>query len=247
MEKKSKIKNRIFAGFLAFTLMGCKPMLVKGEEQLVQEETQVELIDMFKVDYSSPEYQLYEHKYVSDDGKIEKWYVSYLPEIEGLKRTDEKRQIESAIYEDGEQLEGDYTYLYCNRKNLYVMPFDSEDNNILYNITPYVKTQMVTEISDEALKILHDYGVCRIVDNAIFFKKDMEIIKEQGKAGMALLKPLFIDENGLHVEIIGIPTTVTEYNHETMNGLLVLPELNSINDNYFKATEEQKQFVIKKK
>ena len=75
----------------------------------------------------------------------------------------------------------------------------------------------------------------------------MEIIKEQGKAGMALLKPLFIDENGLHVEIIGIPTTVTEYNHETMNGLLVLPELNSINDNYFKATEEQKQFVIKKK
>ena len=49
--------------------------------------------------------------------------------------TDEKRQIESAIYEDGEQLEGDYTYLYCNRKNLYVMPFDSEDNNILYNIS----------------------------------------------------------------------------------------------------------------
>ena len=136
---------------------------------------------------------------------------------------------------------------YGSNINLYVMPFDSEDNNILYNITPYVKTQMVTEISDEALKILHDYGVCRIVDNAIFFKKDMEIIKEQGKAGMALLKPLFIDENGLHVEIIGIPTTVTEYNHETMNGLLVLPELNSINDNYFKATEEQKQFVIKKK
>ena len=59
MEKKSKIKNRIFAGFLAFTLMGCKPMLVKGEEQLVQEETQVELIDMFKVDYCGPEYAIY--------------------------------------------------------------------------------------------------------------------------------------------------------------------------------------------
>ena len=102
MEKRKKIKNRVFAGFLALTLMGCNPVIVKGEEQLVQEETQVELIDMFKVDYSSPEYQLYEHKYVSDDGKIEKWYVSYLPEIEGLKRTDEKRQIESAIYEDGE-------------------------------------------------------------------------------------------------------------------------------------------------
>ena len=92
MGKKSKIKNRIFAGFLAFTLMGCKPMLVKGEEQLVQEETQVELIDVFKVDYdiAEPEYGIYKHKYVSEDGKEEKWYVSYLPEIDGLKRTDEK-------------------------------------------------------------------------------------------------------------------------------------------------------------
>ena len=78
MEKKSKIKNRIFAGFLAFTLMGCKPMLVKGEEQLVQEETQVELIDMFKVDYdiAEPEiHGIYKHKNVSEDGKEEKWYV----------------------------------------------------------------------------------------------------------------------------------------------------------------------------
>ena len=39
MEKKSKIKNRIFAGFLAFTLMGCKPVLVKGEEQMVKKKS----------------------------------------------------------------------------------------------------------------------------------------------------------------------------------------------------------------
>ena len=65
MEKRKKIKNRVFAGFLALTLMGCNPVIVKGEEQLVQEETQVELIDMFKVDYSSPEYQLYEHVFLN--------------------------------------------------------------------------------------------------------------------------------------------------------------------------------------
>ena len=42
MDKKSKMKNRIFAGFLALTLMGCKPVLVKGEE-LVQEEIQTDI------------------------------------------------------------------------------------------------------------------------------------------------------------------------------------------------------------
>ena len=69
---------------------------------------------------------------------------------------------------------------------------------------------------------------------------------EQNKFGLALLKPLFIDEEGLHVEVIGIPVDEIAYNHETMNGLLYYPEANTIKDDYFTTTQEEKQFVIKK-
>lgn len=259
MEKKSKIKNRIFAGFLAFTLMGCKPVLVKGEEQLVQEETQVELIDMFKVDFCGPEYQIYEHKYVSEDGKEEKWLISYLPEIDGLKRTDERRLVEDEGYRetDEQQFTGDYCYLYANLSTQRYMPFNEDKvelsydtyedyGSMIYNGENYIKTRMTAKISDEALQILHDYGVYRVVDNAIFFQVMMDAARQSGAAGLAYLRPLYIDEEGLHVEIIGIPVDTIDYNHETMNGLLEYPGADVINEKYYTATEKDKQFVIKK-
>ena len=259
MDKKSKMKNRIFAGFLAFTLMGCKPVLVKGEEQLVQEETQVELIDMFKVDYCGPEYAIYEHKYVSEDGKKEKWLISYLPEIDGLKRTDEKRIVEDDGFRKNteQQFTGDYCYLYANLSTQRYMPFNEEEveisydnyedyGSITYNYEPYIKLQDITQISDEALQILHDYGVYRVVDNAIFFQVMMDAAKQSGASGLAYLKPLFIDEEGLHVEIVGIPVDTVDYDHGTMNGLLEYPGVEVINEDYYTATEEEKQFVIKK-
>ena len=206
MEKKSKIKNRIFAGFLAFTLMGCKPILVKGEEQLVQEETQVELIDMFKVDYCGPEYAIYEHKYVSEDGKEEKWLISYLPEIDGLKRTDEKRIVEDEGFKKDteQQFTGDYRYLYLNLDHVDLVAFNDDEveltygefldyGSIDYNFSSYIKTRLITQISNEALQILHDYGVYRVVDNVFTFPVVMNSAKENGASGLAYLKPLFID------------------------------------------------------
>ena len=259
MEKKNRIKNRIFAGFLAFTLMGCKPVLVKGEEQLVQEETQVELIDMFKVDYCGPEYAIYEHKYVSEDGKEEKWLISYLPEIDGLKRTDEKRIVEDdGFRKDTEhQFTGDYCYLYGNLRTQEMVPFRESEVNLsydtyedygsmIYNDDPYIKTRDITSIPNEALQILHDYGVYRVVDNATNFQLQMDVVKSNSAAGLAFLKPLFIDEEGLHVEIVGIPADTVDYDHETMNGLLYYPGVEVINEDYYAATEEEKKFVIKK-
>ena len=254
MEKKSKIKNRIFAGFLAFTLMGCKPVLVKGEEQLVQEETQVELIDMFKVDYdiAEPEYGIYKHKYVSEDGKEEKWYVSYLPEIDGLKRTDEKIDVAPAKWVEGENCEfiGNYNYLYYNLVDGGLLPVDSSldlgENPIMINFEPYMKTKMINSVTEETRELLVNYGVYRAADMVSFFEAMKMGLIEQNKFGLALLKPLFIDEEGLHVEVIGIPVDEIAYNHETMNGLLYYPEANTIKDDYFTVTEEEKQFVIKK-
>lgn len=256
MEKKSKIKNRIFAGFLAFTLMGCKPMLVKGEEQLVQEETQVELIDMFKVDYdiAEPEYEGYEHKYVSEDGKEEKWYVSYLPEIDGLKRTDERVAVTPVDwdYAKDEEFKGDYNYLYYNNFDAGLLPLhpsierEQGSNIILICDEIYSRTKTVTTISDEAREILINYGVYRASDMILLFDTMKEVFTEENKKGLSLLKPLFIDEEGLHVEVIGIPVDKIAYNHETMNGLLYYPEANTIKDDYFTTTQEEKQFVIKK-
>ena len=73
----------------------------------------------------------------------------------------------------------------------------------------------ITQISDEALQILHDYGVYRVVDNAIFFQVMMDAAKQSGASGLAYLKPLFIDEEGLHVEIVGIPVDTVDYDHGT--------------------------------
>ena len=260
MEKKNKLKNRVFAGLLALTLAGCKPIIVKAEEELVQEEVQVQLIDMFKVDYCGPEYAIYEHKYVSDDGKEEKWLISYLPEIDGLKRTEERRKVADEGFRKGmeQQFIGDYCYLYGNLRTQLVVPFDDKSvdlsydtyedyGSFVYNDDPYIKMQLITQISDEALQILHDYGVYRVVDNAIFFQLQMDVVRQNEAAGLAFLKPLFVDEEGLHVEIVGIPADTIDYDHESMNGLLSYPGVDVINEDYFDATEEEKKFVIKKK
>ena len=80
----------------------------------------------------------------------------------------------------------------------------------------------------------------------LLFDTMKEVFTEENKKGLSLLKPLFIDEEGLHVEVIGIPVDEIAYNHETMNGLLYYPEANTIKDDYFTTTQEEKQFVIKK-
>lgn len=249
MEKK-KFKNRVFAGLLVLTLAGCKPVLVNAEKQLVQEETQTKLIEMFKTDYeiSSPEMGvIYEHKYVSEDEKIEKWYVSYLPEIDGLKRTDEKRKINSV---DGRFTECDikeeHAHLYYNiTKQNYDVPFYSEDAEIISNGDLFVKELVITQIDKEALEILRKYDLYRLSDNILCFENTLNYAYQCGYEGLAFIIPEKYDEKeGLTVRYVSYEDKDANYT-ENLNGYLINPKYDVITGAYKNSSEEEKVMVLK--
>ena len=109
-----------------------------------------------------------------------------------------------------------------------------------------MKTKMINSITEETRELLVNYGVYRAADMVSFFEAMKMGLIEQNKFGLALLKPLFIDEEGLHVEVIGIPVDEIAYNHETMNGLLYYPEANTIKDELFYSYRRRKAICNKK-
>lgn len=249
MEKK-KFKNRIFAGLLALTLAGCKPALVSAENQLVQEDVQTELIEMFKTDYeiTSPEMGvIYEHKYVSEDGKIEKWYVSYLPAIDGLKRTDEIRKINSV---DGRFVECDikeeHAHLYYNiTKQSYDVPFYSEDAEIISNGDLFVKELVITQIDKEALEILRKYDLYRLSDNILCFENTLNYAYQCGYEGLAFIIPEKYDKKeGLTVRYVSYEDKEANYTEE-LNGYLIDPRNDVLTKLYKDASNEDKIKVLK--
>ena len=259
------MKENRCIGFIAMIfalILTVMPMaLALGEAQPAGEEKPAELIDLFKIDYeiTDPEYDaMYEHRYVSDDGKEERWYFSYLPEIDGLKRTDEKRKIESCKWVDdgSSDFEGDYAYLYMCRETGYLMPFKHTTGGQLsssgnYTMTfqghHYLRLKDIVKISDEAMQILHDYDLHRLNDDIFNLKYNLSLFLEAGKAGLAYLEPLSIENDTMTLKIHAITDKDGGYDHDTMNGMLVYADGNSVNKDYFTATEEEKTITLKKK
>lgn len=258
MKMKRCIGSMIITLVLILT---ATPMaLAQDEVKTDGEEKPAELIDLFKIDYeiTDPEYDvMYEHRYVSDDGKEERWYNSYLPEIDGLKRTDEKRKLESDRWVDdgSSDFEGDYAYLYLCHENGYMMPFKHVTGEVMsssgnYYITfqghRYIKTREIVSICDETMEVLHDYELYRLTDNVFIMKLALGVMFDTGKAGLAYLEPLSIENDTMTLKMHAITDKNGGYDHDTMNGMLIYADGNSVNKNFFTATEEEKIITINK-
>ena len=251
MEKKNKLKNRVFSGLLALTLAGCKPIIVKAEEELVQEEVQVKLIDMFKMqdaDLSEPNFDGFEYEYVSDDGKESKYYISYLKEIDGLKRTNNKRETNDLFsYNKSEyEFKGDYCYLYYDSEFGYLVPLFSKDLSVTINDVEYLRTNIISSATQEQIDILLETDTYRLTDNSVrllpvAIKKRIR----DGFIGAGIMEPLEITDDALTGKMDYVNQSDKVYD-ETYDGYLIGPYFAQVSYNFLDNTEEEKIMTLKR-
>jgi len=217
-------KGLIFTAALIAMLSGAPTTLVHAEGQSVTEETQVQLIDMFKVGYEIKD-AVYsnatEYHYVSDDGKKDKWEWCYLSEIDGLKRTAEPPRDVNGEYTKGEKcdVKEPHVHGYYNLAEGYIMPFDCEDNRMTALGFEWLKTRLITKIDAKAMDVLHDFCLYRVVDNLIFMQTYIDYVQENGYYGFVFQIPTKIIGNS--IELDGVAFTGTEpYYDESMDGYL---------------------------
>lgn len=251
MKKNKKTKNKIYAGLLALTLAFNTPVLVKGEEQVVKTETQTELIQMFQTDYEITDLVCGEvtlNKYVSEDGKIEKWYSSYLPEIDGLKRTNETKIIKSAMAVDNEpcDIKQYHTHQYFHNSHGLLTPFVCGEDTIYFHNNSLYKTIFVSNENQEVLDILHEFEIYRISDNAFLYNAMMNNISQKGGIGIAGLQIESLDDSTLITNVVPLMNNGQGYDHETMNGLLLSPVYNAISIEYLETLDEEKKVKVYK-
>lgn len=196
----------------------------KGENELAQEETQVPLIDMVKTEYEiiDANYDLtVEYRYISADKKTEKWYFSYLPFIDGLTRTSDKPRSAILVYQEGESCDimEAHVHGYYNLSEGYIMPFESEENELNALGCDWRKTKLVMKIAPEVCKVLHDFHLYRVSDNLIFLEDDLQYIHEKGYYGLIYLIPRKIEGDRFELDGVANTDVVAEYN-ASMNGFL---------------------------
>lgn len=240
--------RRFFSGLMALLIAGVPMHIAVAEDQIVTEETQVSLIDMFKTDceITDANYdQTVEYRYLSADGKTEKWYFSYLPEIDGLKRTNDAPRESKLFYEAGEKcdIREPHVHGYFNLDEYYIMPFDSEETDIAAFDCPFKKTKYVLKITPETLKVLHDFHLYRVCDNLLFLQDDLDYVKDSGYYGLVYLIPKKLEGDNFELDAIANSNTVARYD-ESMNGLLFTSNYGIYSEE--PTTYEQQHFVLTK-
>ena len=212
------------------------PALAKGNETVILDPA--ELIELLKIPYEivDPEFDdLYEHKYVSEDGKIEKWFCSYEPMLDGLIRTDEKRWLEFWDYALDEKcgVEEEHAHLHHDEQDGLFIPSFNEEN---YDEDGRHKYRPIVKINKEAMQLLNDYKVYRLIDNIHLLQVDIEGCKMLNHVGTIYLVPKMItDKNGLEATTILNDSDAAYYTSE-MNGYLISNEYRSAKTKKIKET-----------
>ena len=170
------LKNKVIAGTLALILSGSPMALAKGE-QLVKSRQEVR-IESLSTDYelSKEDYfKKYKYKYVDDTGKI-KWFTSYLDEIDGYKRTNEKERVYDYITDESVSIDtsNDYAFLYYSQYTGSYMPFYNDE--VVPLDQGYVKTSFITRANRDSLEFLREYNLYRLVDNLTDLRSELKSI-----------------------------------------------------------------------
>jgi len=202
---------------LVFILVLC---LIPGSFLLASAESN-ELIEMFRTEYEiiNPDYDdFYEYRYVSEDGEIEKWYCSYLPEIDGLKRTEEKRWLE--FWNDPEEIcdiEQEHAHLHFERGTGFFRPSFNEEETDSQGM---IKLKPIVTISREALQVLNDYNLYRLSDLLTYMPADVENAKKGARQGLIYLIPNNINGDTFELDVVLYNSDTANYTAD-MNGWLV--------------------------
>lgn len=234
--------KKLCCTLLVLALIASLPVAL-GEAAAVEEES--DLIDLFKmegVDLSEPNFEGYEYEYVSEDGTESRYYTSYLLEIDGLKRTKNKREITNLFssYVEDYAFEGDYCYLYLNMDWGYLVPLFSKEINVTVRGVEYKRTNMITTCTQEQIDILLDTGTFRLTDNS------MRIInvlsnkrKREGCIGFGIMKPLELTEDTLSGMLDYLNQEDRAYN-ASYDGYLISPYFAAVSASFLNNTDEEK-------
>lgn len=236
-------KTRLWALLMLVCILTCAlPLSAVGEE------SGNELLELFKTDYevTGVRYDgFYENKYVSEDGQTEKWYCSHLPEIDGLKRTEEQgdRIYPSDAAQKACDIKERHAHLYANYKQ-YMLPFYSEAESMIINTREWKKTSIVTQIDEKAKAILLKFDLVRLSDNATYLQVNIDDARKYGFKGLAHMVPIELTEDSIVLRVV--PYYESEANYtEDMNGYLIYNNANTVTDEFETLTEEEKYITLK--
>jgi len=222
--------KKTVAALLCLIMLVCLLPLAAAEEAAF--EPNPAFMDLFKLDYeiTDPVYgAFYENKYVSDDGTIEKWYSSYLPTIDGLKRTGESRKCDLALDEPCD-IQEEHAHLYLEtKKHRYFLPFYSEEVYEYNGLYDYAKTPLITQVNKDSLFYMKKYNLHRITDNIAFMQIWTKHLTEGNIDRFLCFKPISVQSNIIVLEPVYLDATTSGYTNE-MNGLLIDPRVSTIKD-----------------
>ena len=172
-----------------------------------------ELIEMFKTNFGitnpydsdNPDYNtfyetVFEYKFVSEDGKIEKWYPCMEESLDGLTNTGIGRPVWKWDYISGDECDilEEHAHLHFDIPSGLMIPSFNEsefDKDGRYRLSQIVK------INKEALKILYDYKLYRIQDNIPYMQIDLTAVEKFDTLfGIVSLIPQKIEDNIFELE-----------------------------------------------
>lgn len=222
--------KKTIAALLCLIMLVCLLPLAAAEEAAF--EPVPAFMDLFKLDYeiTDPVYSNFlENKYVSEDGTIEKWYCSYLPTIDGLKRTEETRRCD-LVMEEPCDIQEEHAHLYYeDKEKYYLFPFYGEMPVEINKGFSFTKTRIITQVAPEALHYMKEYNLYRVSDNIVFYMIDAEAVQSGRFAAILYFKPEGFRDNTIVLTPFLLTDTAIGY-CEDLNGLLLDPWFNGITD-----------------
>ena len=207
-----------------------------------------------------------EWEYSSKNGKSKRNYASNLKKIDGLTRTKKKitdgKPIDSAetwnsamaTNVEDYPFEGDYEYLYFNKEENLLRPIASKERYVFINGTQWQRSIFITQISEEAMQLLHETNTYRFTDNLTLVLAEMGsnvFYGMDGYCGARILKPTLLTDETLTVEATLIPKPVTWTQkftpyHKSLNGYLLQAGEIATAKNYDDIPTKKKTIVLKR-